>query len=111
MYEYALRAGNDQEIWHTLWQDRLEKHEEARDKDRLKSKWWGNEIREIEYKETVRAITRANKNTKKRKREERKRIEEQKKLEEEREQRELLKSLKKRASGMLAVSRQLVFLF
>ena len=96
VYEYALRAGNDAEIWHTLWQDRLDMHEQARDKNVMKSKWWGNEIREIEYKDTVRAITKANKNTKRRKREERKRLEEEKKSKAMEEERNMLKMIKKK---------------
>jgi len=71
-------------------------HEKARDRNRLKSKWWGGEIRDIEYKDTVRAIVKANKNTKKRKREAKKMEEKMKKLREEEEARNLLVKVKKK---------------
>ena len=30
VYEFALRVGNDLELWHAVWQDRLDLHKEAR---------------------------------------------------------------------------------
>jgi hypothetical protein len=81
VYEFALRTGNDQELWHTLWQERLDLHVAQRKLDVDKSLWWMKEKRDIEYVETVHAIIKANKNTKKRKREAKKRKELQKKME------------------------------
>lgn len=68
VYEFALRAGNDLEMWHALWQKRLDLHEEARKLDIEKSKWWVQEKRDTEFVETVKAIITAKKNTKQRKR-------------------------------------------
>ena len=77
VYEFALRVGNDLEIWHAIWQERLELHEKARKLDVAKSSWWIQEKRDMEFVETVRAVIQANKNRKKRKRDAKKRASEE----------------------------------
>ena len=68
VYTFALRAGNDLEMWHALWQSRLDLLEQARKLDVEKSTWWVQEKRNMEFVETVKAIVNAKKNTKHRKR-------------------------------------------
>ena len=68
VYTFALRAGNDLEMWHALWQNRLDLLEQARKLDVEKSTWWVQEKRNMEFVETVKAIIAAKKNTKHRKR-------------------------------------------
>ncbi len=91
VYQFALRVGNNMEMWHTLWQDRLELHGQARALDVRKSEWWVQEQRDIEFVDTVKAIVQANKNTRKRKRDAKKADERGKKLEREQEALELKK--------------------
>jgi len=95
VYEFALRVGNDLELWHAVWQDRLDLHEQARKLDVAKSFWWVQEKRDMEFVETVRVVIQANKNAKKRKRDAKKKLAEEKAKRVAKEAEELKKLIKK----------------
>jgi len=91
VYTFALRAGNDLEMWHALWQSRLDLLEQARKLDVEKSRWWVEEKRNMEFVETVKAIIRAKKNTKQRKRDLKKRQEQEERKRKQKEAEDLKK--------------------
>ena len=93
--QFALRVGNDLEMWHALWQERLDLHVQARKLNVAKSSWWIQEKRDMEFVETVRAVIQANKNRKKRKRDAKKMAAEEKARRKAKETEELKRLIKK----------------